>query len=162
VPVTAEQSHLSEVSMAIIYTEAWYKAMFEVVNLPSANSAQLPEGEWCLAFEVVGDEMSPYVAEGETRHYFIRLREGIVVEFNELEERIPGNGLHFRFTGPAHIYEGVAAGIVDPVAAGLNGSIAVRGDMRVLIQNAEFATMIFKNIANSQSTEWPKGKPPYV
>ena len=147
--------------MPAIYTEKWIAAMFEVVNSRDDISVQLPAGEWCLAFEVVGDDVSPYVTRGETRNYFIRLREGKVVECREHQERIPGKGLHFRFTGPAYIYEGVAAGIVNPIVAGLKGAIKVRGDMRLLIQNAEFASMIFKNIAGSNSTEWPKGKPPY-
>ena len=147
--------------MPVIYTEEWYAAMFEVVNSQTAISAQLPGGEWRLAFEVVGDGISPYVPVGETRSFFVRLREGKVVECREQGQRISGKGLHFRFTGPAHIYEGVAAGIVDPVAAGLEGSIVVRGDMRLLLQNAEFADMIFKNIAKTDSTEWPKGRPPY-
>ncbi len=147
--------------MPVIYTEEWYAAMFEVVNLQDGISAQLPAGEWCLAFEVVGDGISPYVPRGETRNFFVRVKEGKVVEYREQRERISGKGLHFRFTGPAHIYEGVAAGIVDPVVAGLKGSITVRGDMRLLIQNAQFAGLLFKNIAESNSTEWPKGKPPY-
>ena len=108
-------------------------------------------------------EVSPLFscAEVVTGSFFVRLREGKVVECREQGQRISGKGLHFRFTGPAHIYEGVAAGIVDPVAAGLEGSIVVRGDMRLLLQNAEFADMIFKNIAKTDSTEWPKGRPPY-
>jgi hypothetical protein len=84
-----------------------------------------------------------------------------VVECREHPETISGQGLHFRFSGPAHIYEGVAAGLVDPIVAGLKGAIKVRGDMRLLMHNAEFAYMIFKNIAKSNSTEWPKGRPPY-
>jgi hypothetical protein len=147
--------------MPSIYTEEWVAAMFEVVNSRNNNPAPLPTGEWCLAFEVVGDEVSPYVTRGETRHYLIRLREGRVVECRENQERIAGKELHFRFTGSAHIYEGVAAGIVNPIVAGLKGSIMVRGDMRLLIKNAEFAAVLFKNIAGSKSTEWPKGKPPY-
>ena len=147
--------------MPAIYTEQWIATIFEVVNSHNDNSAPMPAGEWCLAFEVVGDEASPYVTHGEKRNYFIRLREGKVVECREHQERIPGKGLHFRFTGPARIYEGIAAGIVNPIAAGLKGSIIVRGDMRLLLKNAEFAGMLFKNIARSNSTEWPKGKPPY-
>jgi hypothetical protein len=147
--------------MPAIYTEKWITAMFEVVNSQGNISAHLPQGEWNLAFEVVGDNLSPYVNRGEMRHYFIRLREGKVVKCREHQEQIPGKGLHFRFTGLAHIYEYVAAGIVNPIVAGLKGDIRVRGDMRLLIRNAEFASMIFKNIAVSHSTEWPKGKPPY-
>ena len=147
--------------MPAIYTEAWVAAMFNVINSTGDKSATFPPGEWCLAFEVVGDEVSPYVGNGEQRNYFIRLREGKVVECREHQERISGKGLHFRFTGSAHIYEGVAAGIVNPIVAGLKGAIKVRGDMRLLIQNADFADMIFKNIAGSNSTVWPRGKPPY-
>jgi len=152
---------MKEGDMPIIYTEEWYAAMFEVFNSQDDAAAQLPGGEWCLAFEVVGDGLSPYIPPGETRHFFVRLQEGKVAEYREHQERISGKGLHFRFTGPAHIYEGVAAGIVDPVVAGLDGSITVRGDMRLLIQNAELAGRIFTNIAKNDSTVWPKGRPPY-
>ena len=147
--------------MPAIYTEEWIAALFKLVNSQSGISTRVPGGEWCVALEVVGDGISPYVPCGETRHFFVRLQDGKVVECRESLERIPGKGLHFRFTGPAHIYEGVAAGLVDPVMAGLEGSITVRGDMRLLIQNAELASMIFKNVAENNATEWPKGKPPY-
>ena len=147
--------------MPVIYTEEWIAALFKWVNSQRDISTQVPGGEWCVALEVVGDGISPYVPHGETRHFVVRLQDGKVVECREHLERISGKGLHFRFTGPAHIYEGVAAGIVDPVVAGLEGSITVRGDMRMLIQNAELASMIFKNVAENNSTEWPKGKPPY-
>lgn len=147
--------------MAVIYTEQWYETIFEAVNLQDGFSTKLPAGEWCMAFEVVGDGISPYVPREEILNFFVRLQEGKFVECREHPERISGKGLHFRFTGPAHIYESVAAGLVDPIVAGLKGTIKVRGDMRLLMQNAEFAYSIFKNIARSNSTEWPKGKPPY-
>jgi hypothetical protein len=147
--------------MAAIYTEEWIAALFEWVNSQNGISTQVPGGEWCVALEVVGDGLSPYVPHGEARHFFVRIQDGKVVECQERQERVPGKGLQFRFTGPAHIYEGVAAGLVDPVVAGLEGAITVRGDMRLLIQNAELATRIFKKLGENNSTEWPKGKPPY-
>jgi len=66
--------------MPVIYTEEWIAAMFKLVNSQSNISAQLPGGEWCVALEVVGDGISPYVPRGETLNFFVRLQDGNMVE----------------------------------------------------------------------------------
>ena len=111
--------------------------------------------------EVVGDAKSPYVPEGTTKHFFIRFQDGKVAEYRESPENINGKGLNYRITGMASIFDGVAAGTVDPVEIGLNGSVAIRGDMRLLMQHADMVNVIFDVYAQSDVTEWPLGKPPY-
>jgi hypothetical protein len=83
------------------------------------------------------------------------------MEYKESAEKIPGKGLQYRIIGPASIFEGMAAGILDPVEKGLDGTLIVRGDMRLLMQNAELANVIFEIYSQSGVTEFPKGKPPY-
>jgi len=148
--------------MPAIYTNEWYHAMFDLANSRDDISEKVPQGEWRIAVEIEGDGSSPYIPAGVVKHFFIRFLDGKVAEYREAQGPIPGKGLHYRIIGPAHIFEGVAAGIVDPVEVGLNGAITIRGDMRLLMQHAEMVNVIFEVYSQSNVTEWPKGKPPYV
>jgi hypothetical protein len=147
--------------MPAIYSPEWYQATFHLANSRDDISAKVPHGEWRIAVEVQGDGKSPYVPEGMTKHFFVRFLDGKVQEYRESQERIPGNGLHYRIIGPARIFDGVAAGVVDPVEVGLNGSITIRGDMRLLMQHADMVNVIFEVYTQGDVTEWPEGKPPY-
>jgi hypothetical protein len=147
--------------MPAIYSNEWYEAMFSLANSRDDISKKVPQGEWRVVVEVQGDGKSPYIPEGTTRNFFICFRDGKVAEYRESPERVSHKDLHYRFTGPASIFEGVAAGVEDPVEVGLNGSMAVRGDMRFLMQHADMVNVIFDVYANSAVTEWPKGMPPY-
>ena len=147
--------------MPAIYSTEWYEAMFNMANSRDDISEKVPQGEWNIAVEVVGDGKSPYVPEGTTRHFFIRFRDGKVAEYQESPEKISGKGLHYRITGMASIFDGIAAGTVDPVEVGLNGSLTIRGDMRLLMQHADMVNVIFDVYSQSDVTEWPLGKPPY-
>jgi hypothetical protein len=147
--------------MPDIYTEEWYQAMVELANSRDDLSAKVPQGEWRIAIEIEGDGKSPYVPSGEIKNYFIRLLDGKVLEYKESSEKISGKGLQYRIIGPASIFEGMAAGILDPVEKGLDGTLIIRGDMRLLMQNAELANVIFEIYTQSGVTEFPKGRPPY-
>lgn len=147
--------------MPAIYTNEWYEAMVEFANGQKDLARKVPKGEWRFAVELTGDGQSPYVPAGTVKHFFIRFVDGKVAECRECGEPIPGKQLNYRILGPAHVFEGVAAGIVDPVEAGLGGALSIRGDMRFLMQNAEMANVIFEIYKQSDLTEWPKGKPPY-
>jgi len=144
-----------------IWSEEWYKAMLELANSRDDLSTKVPQGEWRVAVEVEGDGKSPYVPAGEVKHFFIHIKDGKIKEYKEFPEKIPGKGLHYRITGPAEIFEGMAAGKLDPVEKGLDGSLTIKGDMRLLLQNAELGNVIFEIYTNSGVTEWPKGEPPY-
>ncbi|MEW6440798.1 MAG: hypothetical protein AB1640_07645 [bacterium] len=147
--------------MPAIYSRAWYEAMFHLANSRDDISRKVPQGEWKIAVEVVGDGKSPYVPAGTTKYFFIRFLDGRVVEYTEAPDRINGKGLHYRITGLASIFDGVAAGTLDPVEIGLNGSMTIRGDMRLLMQHADMVNVIFDVYTKSDVTEWPLGKPPY-
>jgi len=147
--------------MPDVWTEEWYAAMLEMADSRDDLSAKVPQGEWRVAVEIEGDGKSPYIAEGEIKHFFVRIIDGKVKEYKELPEKIPGKGLHYRITGPASVFEGMAAGILDPVEKGLDGTIKIRGDMRLLMQYAELGNVMFEIYTQSQATEWPKGAPPY-
>jgi len=147
--------------MPEIYTAEWSKALLELANSRDDLSAKVPPGEWRVAVEIVGDGKSPYIQEGETKHFFVFLLDGKIKEYTEFKEKIPGKGLDFRISGPAAVYDEIAAGIHDLIEKGLDGSLNIRGDMRMLLQNADLANVIFEVYTESDLTEWPKGKPPY-
>ncbi len=69
--------------------------------------------------------------------------------------------MNYRITGQASVFDGIAAGIYDPVEKGLDGSLTIRGDMRVLLQHAELAPIMIEIYTSSGLTEWPNGTPPY-
>ncbi|MBI5443855.1 MAG: SCP2 sterol-binding domain-containing protein [Deltaproteobacteria bacterium] len=148
--------------MPAIFTPEWYDAMVKLANSRDDLSKKVPKGEYRFAVELKGDGKSPYVSEGSAKYFFIRFVDGKVSECKETPEPIPGKELNYRITGPASIFEGIAAGLLDPIETGLNGSLAIRGDMRFLMQNAEMANVIFDVYTSSDLTEWPKGKPPYA
>ncbi len=147
--------------MPDIYTDEWYQAMFELANSRDDISQKMPQGEWRFALEVEGDGLSPYIPAGETKHFYLRFVDGKALEYYEAQEKIPGKNLDYRVAGPAHIFEGVAAGQLDFVEMGLKGTITIRGDMRLLMQNANMINVMFDIYSQSDITEWPKGKPPY-
>jgi hypothetical protein len=147
--------------MPAIYTEEWYQAMVKLANSRDDLSEKVPQGEWRVAVEIEGDGNSPYVPPGEIKNYFIRLVDGKIEEYSESVEKISGKGLQYRITGPASVFEGIAAGILDPIEKGLDGTLTIRGDMRLLMQNAELSNVIFEVYTQSGVTEFPKGSPPY-
>ena len=147
--------------MPDIYTDPWYEALFQLANSRDDLSVAVPQGEFKIAIEVEGDGESPYVPEGEMRHYFIHFVDGKCVGYKCHDERIPGKGLNYRVSGKATVFEGIAAQQLDLIEAGLGGRLDIRGDMRLLMQNAEIANVIFDVYTTSDLTDWPKGKPPY-
>ena len=148
--------------MPEIYSTEWYEAMLSLANSRDDISGKVPQGDWKIAVEVVGDGKSPYIPEGTTKHYFIHFLDGKVVEYKEHPDKVPGKGLNYRINGAASIFDGIAAEIVDPVEVGLNGTMTIRGDMRLLMQHADMVNVIFEVYAQSGLTEWPLGKPPYA
>lgn len=147
--------------MPDIYTKEWNLALLDLANSREDLAAQAPKGEWKIAIEVEGDGNSPYISQGEKRHFFVHLADGKMLAYEEKNEPIPGKGLKYRIIFPAAVFESMAAGIMDPVEKGLDGTITIRGDMRLLMQNAELANVIFEVYTQNSQTDWPKGKPPY-
>lgn len=147
--------------MPDIFTPEWYDAMLELANSRDDLSEKVPQGEWKVALEMEGDGISPYTPEGEFKYFYVHMVNGKILELKPRDEKIPGKGLNYRITGPASVFEYMAAGLMDPIEKGLDGTLSIRGDMRLLMQNADLANIIFEVYKSSDLTEWPKGKPPY-
>ena len=86
---------------------------------------------------------------------------GKILEMSPTKEKIKIKGLNYRISGPATVFESMAAGLMDPIEKGLDGTLNIRGDMRLLMQNADLANIIFEVYNSSELTDWPKGMPPY-
>ena len=148
--------------MSDIYSDAWYEDMKTLINGSGRLGEIAPRTRITLALEVMGDGVSPYVPVEGALHFLLVIDNGKVVEFRPLPERHDGKGLNFRFTAPAAVWEGVAAGTDDPIRCGLHGDIKVRGDMRFLMENADAVKLAVDLYAHQGTTEWPLGKPPYA
>lgn len=148
--------------MSAIYSEAWYDDMKALINGSPEFRKLAPRQRVVMALEVLGDSASPYVPEGGDVHFLVVLEEGAVQEYRPLAERHDGKGLGFRFTAPATIWESIAAGLTDPITAGLRGQIKIRGDMRFLMQNADAVKILVDLYGKQITTEWPRGRPPYA
>ena len=147
--------------MAEIYSKEWYEKLKALVNSREDISARAPQGQWRICVEVLGDNLSPYLSEGQAKYFFVLFDKGRCQQYKELPETMDGKGLDFRFTGPARVFEEIAAGERDFIEAGLRGAIRIRGDMRVFMQNAELVKIMAELYSRQVDTEWPKGKPPY-
>ena len=148
--------------MSIIYSQAWYDDLRRLIEGSAEFAARAPQERIAMALEIVGDASSPYVGAGEERHYLIVLDGAKVTTLERLPARHDGRELGFRFTAPATVWESIAAGLLDPITAGLRGTIRVRGDMRFLMKNADAVKILVDLYAARIATEWPSGKPPYA
>jgi hypothetical protein len=147
--------------MSAIYSDAWYEDMKALINGSEQLGTMAPKTRIVFTLEVMGDGASPYVPKDGGLYFLLVIENGKVTEFRPLPERHDGKGLSFRFTAPATVWEGVAAGQKDPITSGLRGEIKVRGDMRFLMQNADAVKLAIDLYANQVNTEWPLGRPPY-
>jgi putative sterol carrier protein len=147
--------------MPDVYTKAWYDALQELINRNPEVEKNAPRGLYKMLAEVKGDGPSPYVASGDRLFFVIHLDDGKCTEYLELTEAPPRKEFDFIFDVPASVFEGVAAGIVDPIESGLKGTIKITGDMRILIRHAELVNVLHEVYAREVETGWPKGKPPY-
>jgi len=147
--------------MSVIYSDAWYDDMKEMINGSEELRKLAPLGRIVLCLEIEGDGKSPYVPGDGAIYLQLEIEGGRVEVFRPLEERFSGKGLDFRFTASASVWESVATGDTDPITAGLRGVIKVRGDMRFLMENADAVKFLIDLYGAQVNTEWPHGKPPY-
>ena len=147
--------------MSVIYSDAWYEEMKQLINGSEELGRLAPKTRIAFTLEVMGDGASPYVPREGALYFLLVIENGKVTEFRPLTERHDGKGLHFRFTAPATVWEGVAAGNDDPIKCGLRGEIKVRGDMKFLMENADAVKLAIDLYGHQGSTEWPLGRPPY-
>lgn len=147
--------------MAAIYTTNWYNELKDLLNRNPEIEKNAPRGKYHVLAEIRGDATSPYLNEASERNFVVDLIDGKCVEYQEVQEPPPRKEFDFIFELPASIFEGVAAGLVDPVDAGLKGTIRITGDMRVLIKHADLVNVLYDVYSKEIDTEWPQGKPPY-
>lgn len=151
--------------MADIYTDDWYEQVRDAINRRVEGMKGLPEGAWHVAVDIVGDGRSPYVGDGEQRHFLVRINGGHCDWYRELSEAAAGDDpalrLDYRFVGPASAFDAIAAGLIDPIDAALRGTVKVRGDMRFLMRQAEHVKVLLDAYTSGVQTDWPKGQPPY-
>ncbi|NNN21494.1 MAG: hypothetical protein HKL80_05770 [Acidimicrobiales bacterium] len=150
--------------MADIYTPSWYEEVKVAINKKVSQLKDIPEGKWNLAIEIVGDGMSPYVQDNGERHFLVAIDNGSCLWYKEIASDSDGSEigkLDYRFRGLASVFDSIAAGVLDPIDAALDGSIKVRGDMRFLLRQADQVQALLEAYAKEVTTDWPKGRPPY-
>jgi hypothetical protein len=147
--------------MSDIYTQDWYEGLKELLNRSDQVTKNAPRGLWHILAEIKGDGVSPYLSDGEVKRFAIVLEDGRCTSYQELLDAPARKDFQFILELPAGLFEGVVANLVDPVEAGMKGSIKITGDMRVLIQNAELVNILSDVYQREVETGWPKGRPPY-
>ncbi len=147
--------------MPAIYTKDWYDDLKKLLNGNPQVEKNAPRGTYNVLAEIRGDAASPYLADGARRLFTVRLTDGKCTDYSEVTEPPPRKDFDFIFEVAATVFEGVAAGLVDPVNAGLKGTIKITGDMRILIKHADLVNVLYDVYAREVETAWPKGKPPY-
>jgi hypothetical protein len=147
--------------MPAIYSKEWYDELQDLLNRNPDVEKNAPRGLYKMMAEVRGDSSSPYVGEGGRLYFVVHFDDGKCTQYYELNEEPPRKEFDFIFEFPASVFEGVAAGTVDPIDLGLKGTIKITGDMRVLIQHADLVNILHGVYAREVETTWPKGKPPY-
>lgn len=148
--------------MAEIYTTRWYDELQALINRNPEIAQNAPRGLYKVLAEIRGDGLSPYVKEGEQLFFVVHLDDGRCTRYFEAAEPPPRKDFDFIFDIPASAFEGVAAGVVDPVQAGLKGTIKITGDMRVLIRHADLVNVLHGVYSREVETVWPRGRPPYA
>lgn len=147
--------------MPEIFSDEWLASWADLINNDETLAERAPEGLWRTYVVIEGDGSSPYIPVGETVHMMLHLKDGRCERLERVDGPPGPRDLDFRFTGPAGVFEEVAAGLCDPVDAGLEGKIEIAGDMRFLLRFAELVTDVMELYITKLDTDWPRGKPPY-
>ncbi len=147
--------------MPAIYTKEWYDELKDLLNGNEEVAKNAPRGKIKALAELRGDAKSPYLADGDRLFFVVHLDDGKCTDYFEVAEAPPRKEFDFIFEIPATLFEGIAAGVADPVEAGLKGTIKISGDMRILIRHAELVNVVYEVYSREVKTSWPKGQPPY-
>jgi len=148
--------------MPNIYTNDWYEALKKILNENPEVDKNAPRGTFRVLAKIVGDPASLYMPPGEGRDFVIVFANGKCLDYRQVDVAPPRKEFDFIFEMPASIFEGVAAGLIDLVDAGLRGRIKIIGDMRILMRHAELVNVLYDVYARDVETGWPKGKPAAV
>jgi hypothetical protein len=144
-----------------VFSQPWLDQWGAAINADPALSERAPEGVWRIHMRADADGLSPYVPPGETMHLMIHLEDGRCTRLERTAQPPGPRDLDFRFTGSATTFEEIAAGLRDPIEAGLEGDIKIAGDMGFLLRHAELVQELVKVYTGELETDWPLGRPPY-
>ena len=144
-----------------VFSPEWLAQWAALINSDESLGQRAPVGVWRIYLRAEGDEVSPYVPAGETMHLMLHLSDGRCTRLERTGAPPGPRELDFRFSGPASVFEEVAAGLRDPVDAGLQGDIKIAGDMTFLLRHAELVKEIVDLYVGRLETDWPRGRPPY-
>jgi SCP-2 sterol transfer family len=145
--------------MPEIYTNAWYEALKKLLNENPDVDKNAPRGTFRVLAKIIGDATSFYMPAGEVRNFVVVFADGKCLEYRQLGVAPPRKDFDYIFELPASVFEGVAAGLIDLIDAGLKGKVKITGDMRILIRHAELVNVLYDVYAREVETTWPKGKP---
>lgn len=144
-----------------VFSQPWLDEWAGLLNADETLPERAPAGVWRIYMRAEGDGISPYVPQGEILHLMIHIEDGRCTRLERAPEAPGPRDLDFRFSGPASVFEEVAAGLRDPVEAGLQGDIRIAGDMAFLLRHAELTQEIVEVFITQLETGWPRGRPPY-
>jgi putative sterol carrier protein len=145
--------------MPEIYTAEWYEALKKLLNSNPEVERNAPNGTYNVLAEIKGDVRSAYLGADQRRVFVIRFENRKCQDYSQVENPPPRRQFDFIFELPASVFEGIAAGTIDPVDAGLKGTIKITGDMRILIKHAALVNAVYGVYASEVETIWPNGKP---
>ena len=145
--------------MPEIYSTQWYEALKDLLNRNPEVEKNSPRGRFHVLAIVNGDVRSAYLTSGQMRAFVVEFVDGKCLEYVEQRSCPPRKGFNFIFEMSASVFEGIAAGLIDLVDAGLKGTIKITGDMRILIRHAELVNVIYDVYSREVETLWPHGKP---
>jgi putative sterol carrier protein len=145
--------------MPEIYTAEWYEALRRLLNSNPEVERNAPDGTYNVLAEIKGDARSAYLGADQRRVFVIRFENRKCRDYSQVENPPPRRQFDFIFELPASVFEGIAAGTIDPVDAGLKGTIKITGDMRILIKHAALVNAVYGVYASEVETIWPNGKP---
>jgi putative sterol carrier protein len=145
--------------MPEIYTNQWYEALKKLLNDNPEVDKNAPRGTFRVLAKIIGDAASLYMHAGEVRNFVVVFADGKCLEYRQVEIAPPRKDFDYIFELPASVFEGVAAGLIDLIDAGLKGKVKISGDMRILIRHAELVNVLYDVYAREVETTWPKGKP---
>lgn len=144
-----------------VFSQPWLDQWAALINSNESLAERAPEGVWRMYVRSEGDGVSPYIPAGETMHLMIHLSDGRCTRLERTDAPPGPRDLDFRFSGPATVFEEIAANLRDPVQAGLEGDIKIAGDMAFLLRHAELVKELVDLYTGSLETDWPLGRPPY-
>lgn len=144
-----------------VFSPGWLDQWAALINAEHSLPERAPMGLWRIHLRAEGDGVSPYVPAGETMHIMLHLCDGRCTRLERSSAAPGARELDFRFSGPASVLEEIAAGLRDPVDAGLEGDIKIAGDMTFLLRHAELVKEIVDLLLGRLETDWPRGRPPY-